>query len=83
LIEIYFLHTAEVHVHYFYTNNAMKGMVMKIFAVIKQYQDESPEMSVAYKTMEAAQQHVDDIVAACQGEPCYKYYVQESAVVML
>jgi hypothetical protein len=61
----------------------MKGMAMQIYAVIKQYQDEPPEMSVAYKTMEAAQQHVDDILAACKGEPCYKYYVQQSVVVML
>ena len=56
---------------------------MKIYAVIKQYRDEAPEMSVAYKTQESAQQHVDDIVQACQGEPLYKYYVQESVMVML
>lgn len=54
---------------------------MQIYAVIKQYRDEAPEISIAYKTMEAAQQHVDDIVQACQGEPCYQYYVQESVVV--
>lgn len=56
---------------------------MKIYAVIKQYRDESPEISIAYKTKESAQAHVDDIMNACQGEPCYKYYVQESVMVML
>jgi hypothetical protein len=59
----------------------MKGMAMKIYAVIKQYRNESPEISIAYKTKEDAQRHVDDILEACKGEPCYQYYVQESVVV--
>lgn len=54
---------------------------MKIYAVIKQYRNESPEISIAYKTKEDAQRHVDDILEACKGEPCYQYYVQESVVV--
>lgn len=56
---------------------------MQIYAVIKQYRDEAPEISIAYKTKQEAQQHVDGILEACKGEPCYKYYVQESVVVML
>jgi hypothetical protein len=59
----------------------MKGMAMKIYAVIKQYRDEAPQISLAYKTLEAAQQHVDDILEICNGEPCYKYYVQECVMV--
>jgi Ni,Fe-hydrogenase III large subunit len=61
----------------------MKGMAMKIYAVIKQYKDEPPQMSIAYQTKESAQKHVNEIVEACAGQTCYKYYVQESVMVNL
>lgn len=54
---------------------------MKIYAVIKQYRDETPEIVAAWQTQEDAQKHVDDVFDACQGQPLYKYYVQESFVI--
>jgi len=56
---------------------------MQIYVVIKQFEDEAPEISCAYQNKETAQKHVDDIYAACQGEPLYKYYVKESVVIKL
>jgi hypothetical protein len=78
------LYCGLVDVHYFYANtwrNLKKGNAMKIYAVIKQYRDETPEIVAAWQTQEDAQKHVDDVFDACQGQPLYKYYVQESFVI--
>jgi hypothetical protein len=58
-------------------------MAMQIFVVMKQFENEAPKVSCAYVNRETAQKHVDDIVSVCQGEPMYKYYVQESVVIKL
>jgi hypothetical protein len=58
-------------------------MAMEIYVVIKQFEDEAPEISCAYQTKETAQKHVDDIYAACQGQPLYKYYVKQTLVIKL